>query len=161
MLLTFAQQLDFSVQEVERLLSLSQQELLVESSIQEQLSRLDVGLLRQTLPTAGAILAERLPPFYHWLKFELGMQRVPDSPDHTTRWVVNFLNRQESLTHLIDLHRSVPSAALEQAIPRLVSLFDSVEEPVIRKEWQRAITILCLVLAGAARNQPSLTTTVS
>jgi hypothetical protein len=98
-------------------------------------------------------LAERLPPFYDWLKNELGVNRVPDSPDHTTKWVIGFLNNQESLTRLVELHRPVPRPALERSISHLVAAFDGVEDDQARQEWQKAIAALCLVLVVAARNE--------
>jgi hypothetical protein len=153
MLKTFTNHLQLSQQDVERLFSLNLQPFLDEPVIQQKLEGLNVPLLQQSLPTTGGILAEKLPPFYDWLKNELGVQRVPDSPDHTTRWVVQFLNNQESLTRLVALHRSVPRPALEASIPRLVGLFDSVANQEVRQEWQRTIALLCFVLAVAAREE--------
>jgi hypothetical protein len=147
----FPQHLGLSTAELETLLSLSLQEFLNLSAVKELLESLDTQLLQKTLPTAGRVLAERLPPFYDWLKNELGVKRVPDSPDHTTKWVIGFLNHQESLTRLVELHRPVPRPALERSIPRLVAAFDGVEEEKVRKEWQKAIAALCLVLVVAAR----------
>lgn len=69
---------------------------------------------------------------YDWLKEELGVQRVPDDPDHTTHWVVKFLQRQESIAHLVELHHPVPSQALEATIPRLGRLFDAVPDAATR-----------------------------
>ena len=149
----FSQHLGLSTAELETLLSLSWQEFLNLPAVKELLESLDTQLLQETLPTAGGVLAERLPPFYDWLKNELGVKRVPDSPDHTTTWVIGFLNHQESLTRLVELHRPVPRPALERSIPRLVAAFDGVEEEKVRKEWQKAIAALCLVLVVAARNQ--------
>lgn len=151
MLYIFFQHLGLSTAELETLLSLSLQESLTLPAVQELLGSLDTQLLQATLPTAGSVLAERLPPFYDWLKNELGVKRVPDSPDHTTKWVIGFLNRQESLTRLVELHRPVPRPALERSIPRLVAAFDGVEQEKVRKEWQKAIAALCLVLVVAAR----------
>lgn len=157
MLTIFSQHLELSINELETLLSLSLQEFLGLLAVQELLASLDTQLLQETLPTAGSVLAERLPAFYDWLKNELGVKRVPDSPDHTTKWVINFLNHQESLTRLVELHRPVPRPALERSIPRLVATFDGVEEDRVRKEWQKAIAALCLVLVVAARNEkPSM-----
>ncbi len=51
------------------------------------------------------------------------------------------------------LHRPVPPVALEQAIPRLVSLFNNVEDGQIRQQWQSAVALLYLVLAADAREQ--------
>jgi hypothetical protein len=147
----FPQPLGLSTADLETLLSLSLQEFLNLSAVKELLESLDTQLLQKTLPTAGRVLAERLPPFYDWLKNELGVKRVPDSPDHTTKWVIGFLNHQESLTRLVELHRPVPRLALERSIPRLVAAFDGVEEEKVRKEWQKAIAALCLVLVVAAR----------
>lgn len=147
----FSQHLGLSTAELERLLSLSLQEFLNLSAVKELLESLDSQLLQKTLPTAGRVLAERLPPFYDWLKHELGVKRVPDSPDHTTKWVIGFLKHQESLTRLVELHRPVPRPALERSIPRLVAAFDGVEEDKVRKEWQKTIAALCLVLVVAAR----------
>lgn len=147
----FSQHLGLSTAELETLLSLSLQEFLNLSAVKELLESLDSQLLQKTLPTAGRVLAERLPPFYDWLKNELGVKRVPDSPDHTTKWVIGFLKHQESLTRLVELHRPVPRPALERSIPRLVAAFDGVEEDKVRKEWQKAIAALCLVLVVAAR----------
>ena len=149
----FSQHLGLSTAELETLLSLSWQEFLNLPAVKELLESLDTQLLQETLPTAGGVLAERLPPFYDWLKNELGVKRVPDSPDHTTTWVIGFLNHQESLTRLVELHRPVPRPALERSVPRLVAAFDGVEEEKVRKEWQKAIAALCLVLVVAARNQ--------
>lgn len=153
MLNIFSQHLGLSTAELETLVSLSLQEFLNLPAVKELLESLDTQLLQETLPTAGGVLAERLPPFYDWLKNELGVQRVPDSPDHTTKWVIGFLNRQESLTRLVELHRPVPRPALERSIPRLVAAFDGVEEKKVRKEWQKAIAALCLVLVVAASNE--------
>jgi hypothetical protein len=151
MLNIFSQHLGLSTVELETLLSLSLQESLTLPAVQELLGSLDTQLLQETLPTAGRVLAERLPPFYDWLKNELGVKRVPDSPDHTTKWVIGFLHRKESLTRLVELHRPVPRPALERSIPRLVAAFDGVEQEKVRKEWQKAIAALCLVLVVAAR----------
>jgi hypothetical protein len=154
MLNTFTNHLNLSNTEVDNLLALSLQQLLNSPDLQQKLAGLDIKLLKQTLPTAGTILAINLPPFYNWLKYDLGLERVPDSPDHTTKWVINFLNNQESLMRLVDLHRSVPRPALEQSIPRLMGLFDTIEDTQTRREWQSAIASFCLVLAVAARHEP-------
>jgi hypothetical protein len=153
MLDTFTQHLHLSKTEVQSLLSLSLTDFLANSEVNQLLGSLDVNLLRQTLPTAGQILAQQLPPFYDWLKNELGVARVPDSPDHTTKWVIDFLNNQQSLTRLVELHRPVPQMAVERAIPRLVAAFAGVEDAAIRQEWQTAVTALCLPLVVAAREQ--------
>lgn len=153
MLNIFSQHLGLSIAELETLLSFSLQEFLTFPAVKELLESLDTQLLKETLPTAGGVLAEQLPAFYDWLKNELNLQRVPDTPDHTTTWVIGFLNHQESLTRLVELHRPVPRPALERSIPRLVATFDGVEEDRVRKEWQKAIAALCLVLVVAARNQ--------
>ncbi|MBD2627305.1 hypothetical protein [Trichormus variabilis] len=155
---TFTQNLAFSAPEVEAILSTPLNEVLNSPQLKQELDSLDIKLLRETLPTAGAVLATHLPPFYNWLKNELGVQRVPDSPDHTTKWVVGFLNNQESINHLVELHRPVPHAALEQAVPRLVGLFDGVEDITVRKEWEKAVAALCLVLVVDAREQEKLAT---
>lgn len=55
--------------------------------------------------------------------------------------------------NLVDLHRPVPRLALEAAIPRLVGLFDGVEDVQVKKQWQKAIATLCLVLVVDAREQ--------
>ncbi|AFZ16098.1 hypothetical protein [Allocoleopsis franciscana] len=153
MLNIFSQHLGLSTAELETLLSFSLQEFLTFPAVNELLGSLDTQLLKETLPTAGGVLAEKLPAFYDWLKNELNLQRVPDSPDHTTTWVIGFLNHQESLTRLVELHRPVPRPALERSIPRLLATFDGVEEEKVRKEWQKAIAALCLVLIVAARNE--------
>ncbi|MBK1990703.1 hypothetical protein A0J48_024840 [Sphaerospermopsis aphanizomenoides BCCUSP55] len=143
---TFTQHLDFSQPEIEAILSSPLNEVLNSPQLKQELDSLNINLLRETLPTAGQVLAEHLPPFYNWLKNELGVKRVPDSPDHTTKWVIGFLNNQESINHLVELHRPVPKAALEEAVPRLVSLFDGVEDEKVRQEWEKAVAALCLVL---------------
>ena len=156
MLQTFSQSLNLSPDASEALLSLPLTSLLDSPELDQVLGSLDTGLLKETLPTAGAILAQKLPAFYDWLQTELGIKNVPDSPDHATKWVVGFLKNQESLTRLVELHKSIPSAALERSIPRLVSAFDEVQPTAVKQEWQKAIAALCLVLAVAAReNQPS------
>lgn len=153
MLNIFSQHLGLSTAELETLLSISLQEFLTFPAVNELLESLDTQLLQETLPTAGSVLAERLPPFYEWLKNELGVKRVPDSPDHTTKWVIGFLHRKESLTRLVELHRPVPRPALERSVPRLVAAFDGVKEEKVRHEWQKAIAALGLVLVVAARNE--------
>ena len=150
---TFTEHLDVSPIQLEAILKKSLIELLDSPELQAKLNSLDTNLLRETLPTAGGILAKELPPFYHWLKHELGVKRVPDSPDHTTKWVIGFVNNQESLTRLVELHRPVPGQALEAAIPRLVGVFAGVEDDKIRQEWQKAVAALCLVLVVASREQ--------
>lgn len=161
MLKTFSRHLELSPAELEKLLSLSLQDFLNLPGTKELLGSLDTQLLRQSLPTAKHVLAERLPPFYDWLQNELGVERVPDSPDHTTKWVIGFLNNQESLTRLVELHRPVPQPALERSIPRLVGAFDGVEDERARKEWQKAIAALCLVLVVAAREAESVVQAVA
>ncbi|MBD1901118.1 hypothetical protein NDI44_05440 [Trichocoleus sp. DQ-A3] len=153
MLNTFTQHLNLSTSEVETLLSFSLQDLLNSPAIQQKLDSLNIALLQQTLPIAKTVLEDKLPPFYDWLKNELKVQRVPDGPDHTTQWVVNFLKRQESLMRLVELHRPVPRLALERSTPRLVGLFEAVEDAQVRQEWQTAIAALCLVLAVDARDR--------
>jgi len=154
---TFIKHLDLSRTEVEKLLSKTLTECINSVELKQQLDSLDSNLLKETLPTVGSVLAQQLPPFYNWLKYELGVERVPDSPEHTTKWVLGFLNNQESLTRLVDLHRPVPNQALELAIPPLVGLFDGVEDTQIRREWQKAIASLCLVLVVAAREETRIT----
>ncbi len=161
MLKTFSRHLELSPAELEKLLSVSLQDFLNLPDTKELLGSLDTQLLRQSLPTAKHVLAERLPPFYDWLQNELGVERVPDSPDHTTKWVIGFLNNQESLIRLVELHRPVPRLALERSIPRLVAAFDGVEDERARKEWQKAIAALCLVLVVAAREAESVVRTVA
>lgn len=148
---TFTYHLDLSQTQLEAFLSKSLNDCLESPELQQQLDSLDINLLKETLPTAGSILAERLPPFYHWLQHELGVKRVPDSPEHTTNWVIGFVNNQESLTRLVDLHRPVPRPAIERSIPDLVGMFDGVEDVKVRQEWQKAVSALCLVLVVAAR----------
>lgn len=150
---TFTQHLNLSESTVETLLTLNASELPKQDEFQTELGNLDLSLLRETLPTAKSVLENQLPAFYVWLKQELQIKRVPDNPNHTTTWVANFLNNQESIQHLVELHRPVPPVALEQAIPRLVSLFNKVEETQIRQQWQSAVALLCLVLAADAREQ--------
>ncbi len=154
---TFQQHLQLDAQTIESLLALDLDDFLVLPAVNDLLGSLNTILLRDTLPTAGQVLAQQLPPFYEWLQAELGVERVPDSPDHATNWVVGFLNKQESLKHLVELHRPVPQKALERSIPRLVSAFEGVAEVDIRQEWQKAVAALCLVLAVAAQ-QPVLAT---
>lgn len=151
MLQTFSNHLNLSTETTEAFLDQSLTELMASPALAQILSALDVALLQDSLPTAGALLAQHLPPFYDWLKTELNVQRVPDSPDHATKWVVNFLGNQESLERLVELHRPVPVVAMERSIPRLVNVFESVEPIAVRQEWQRAIAALCLVLVVAAR----------
>jgi hypothetical protein len=158
---TFTQHLDISPVQLEAILSKSLIELLNSPELQAKLNSLDTNLLRETLPTAGAVLAKELPPFYHWLKTELGVKRVPDSPDHTTKWVIGFVNNQESLTRLVELHRPVPRMALEAAIPRLVGVFSGVEDEQIRQEWQKAVAALCLVIVVGSREEERLNLAVS
>ncbi|HYW18838.1 MAG TPA: hypothetical protein VE956_05885 [Nodularia sp. (in: cyanobacteria)] len=153
---TFTQYLDISQIQLEAMFTTSLIELLNSPELQAKLNSLDTNLLRETLPTAGAVLAKELPPFYHWLKNELGVKRVPDSPDHTTKWVIDFVNNQESLTHLVELHRPVPLLALEAAVPRLVGVFAGVEDEQIKQEWQKAVAALCLVLVVGSREQDRL-----
>ncbi|WP_414752896.1 hypothetical protein [Anabaena sp. CCY 9910] len=153
---TFTQHLDVTSIELEVILSKSLYEVLNSPKLQQELNSLDIVVLKETLPTAGAVLAKELPPFYNWLKNELGVKRVPDSPDHTTKWVVGFVNNQESLTHLVELHRPVPRPALEASVPRLVGVFAGVEDEQIRQEWQKAVAALCLVLVVASREQDRL-----
>jgi hypothetical protein len=153
MLKTFSQHLQLSTSDLQTLLSISLQDFLKLPEVNELLGSLDTQLLKETLPTAGIVLAKGLPPFYNWLQNELGVQRVPDSPDHTTTWVIRFLNNTESLTRLVELHRPVPQPALERSIPHLVATFDGIEEANVRQEWQKAIAALCLVLVVAARDE--------
>lgn len=149
----FTQYLNLSHARLEALLSKSLSEFINSSAFKQQLEDLDINLLKQSLPTAKSVLAKRLPAFYDWLHKELGVKRVPESPDHTTTWVVGFLNNQESLTHLVELHKPVPRPALERSIPRLVAAFDGVEDERVRREWQKAIAALCLVLVVAAHHE--------
>ncbi len=156
MLETFSQSLNLSPDASEALLSLPLSSLLDSPELDRLLGSLDTDLLKQSLPTAGAVLAKNLPAFYDWLETELEIKNVPDSPDHATKWVVGFLKNQESLTRLVELHKSIPSAALERSIPRLVGVFEDVTPIALKQEWEKAIAALCLVLAAAAReNQPS------
>jgi hypothetical protein len=156
MLQTFSQSLNLSSDASEALLSLPLTNLLDSPELSQLLGSIDTALLKESLPTAGTILAKNLPPFYDWLETELKIKNVPDSPDHTTKWVVGFLQNQESITRLVELHKSIPSAALERSIPRLVGIFEDVTPIELKQEWQKAIAALCLVLAVAARqNKPS------
>lgn len=151
MLNTFSKHLDLSADDVSSLLANSLPNLLKSQQLQDILGNLNTVLLKESLPTAGTILAAHLPPFYDWLKNDLGLERVPDSPSHTTIWVTGFLGNQETIGRLVEMHQPIPRASLELAIPRLVSLFDEVEPLNVRQEWQQAIASLCLVLAVAAR----------
>jgi hypothetical protein len=151
MLIALSQHLSLSVFELEQLLSIPLNEFLELPIFKQILTNLDVSILKQSLPQAKEILVQHLPPFYNWLQTELALERVPNSPDHTTKWVVNFLNNNEKITHLVELHRSIPLNALELSIPRLVGVFEAIPEDKIRQEWQKAIAALCLVLVVAAR----------
>lgn len=155
MLETFSQCLNLSPETSESLLSLPLTTLLDSPELSQLLGSLDTNLLKETLPTAGTVLAQKLPPFYDWLQTELGIKNVPDSPDHATKWVVGFLRNQESLTRLVELHKSIPRQALERSIPRLVSAFDEVQPTAVKQEWEKAVAALCLVLAVAALENPS------
>lgn len=157
---TFAQYSDIAQPQLEVILSHPLNDFLNSPELTQKLDSLDSLLLKETLPTAGAVLAKELPPFYNWLKNELGVKRVPESPDHTTAWVIGFVHHRESLTNLVDLHRPVPRKALEASIPRLIALFNGVQNAKVRQEWQKAIAILCLVLVVAAREQDKLTVPV-
>jgi hypothetical protein len=161
LLATFHKHLNFSPAEINSILSKSLAEVLASPELKQELAGLNVSLLQVTLPTAGAVLATELPPFYNWLKDELKVENVPDSPDHATNWVIDFLNNQESLTHLAELHRPVPRPALEAAVSRLVGLFDGVEDQQVKNEWQKAIAALCLVLVVDAREQDRATVTTA
>ncbi len=149
----FAQHLDLSPIQIDAIVTKPLNEVLESPELQQELKSLNIDLLRETLPTAGAVLAQELPSFYNWLKHELKVQRVPDSPEHTTKWVIGFLNNQESLINLVNLHRPVPRLALEAAVPRLVELFAGVEDVKVKQEWQKAIAALCLILVVDAREQ--------
>ncbi len=151
MLQTFSTHLNLSTDTAKAFLSQSPASAIDSPELKQILGTLDTNLLKNSLPTAGALLSEHLPAFYDWLQTELNVQRVPDSPDHTTKWVIGFLNNQESLVRLVDLHRSIPRVALERSIPRLVGIFDSVEPLNVRQEWQKALASLCLILVVAAR----------
>lgn len=151
MLQTFSTHLNLSTDTAKAFLSQSSASVIDSPELKQILGTLDTNLLKSSLPTAGALLSQHLPAFYDWLQTELNVQRVPDSPDHTTKWVIGFLNNQESLVRLVDLHRSIPRVALERSIPRLVGIFDSVEPLNVRQEWQRALSSLCLILVVAAR----------
>ncbi len=155
MLETFSRSLNLSPETSESLLSLPLTTLLDSPELSQLLGSLDTNLLKETLPTAGTVLAQKLPPFYDWLQTELGIKNVPDSPDHATKWVVGFLRNQESLTRLVELHKSIPRQALERSIPRLVSAFDEVQPTAVKQEWEKAVAALCLVLAVAARENQS------
>ncbi|ARV59943.1 hypothetical protein BZZ01_16100 [Nostocales cyanobacterium HT-58-2] len=147
---TFTQYLDLSQSQSQVLLSQPVTEFLKSVELKQQLDSLDINLLKKTSPTATAVLTKELPAFYNWLKNDLDLKRIPDSPEHTTKWVIGFLNQQESLTRLMELHSPIPRLPLEKAIPRLVALFDDVEDEQVRKEWQKAVAALCLVLLVAA-----------
>lgn len=149
---TFAQHLDLPQTQLKALLSKPLTECLNSPELKQQLDSLDTNLLKETLPTAGAVLARELPPFYNWLKNELKVKRVPDSPDHTTKWVIGFVNNEQSLSSLVALHKPVPRLALEASVPRLVSLFDGIED-AHRQQWQKAIAALCLPLVVDARER--------
>ncbi|MEZ2276769.1 MAG: hypothetical protein ACBR12_07630 [Microcoleus sp.] len=151
MLETFSRCLNLSPEASEALLSLPLTTLLDSPELSQLLGSLDTNLLKESLPTAGAVLAQHLPPFYDWLQTELSIKKVPDSPDHTTKWVVGFLRNQESLTRLVELHKSIPRPALERSIPRLVGIFKDVTPLELKQEWEKAVAALCLVLAVAAR----------
>jgi hypothetical protein len=153
MLQTFSHHLNLPTETVEGFLALPLATVLDSPDLAQILSQLDTQVLKASLPTAGVILSQHLPAFYNWLQTELNVERVPDSPDHTTKWVIGFLSNQESLARLVELHRPIPQVALDRSIPRLVSIFDNVEPIEVRQEWQRAIASLCLVLAVAAREQ--------
>jgi hypothetical protein len=153
MLTVYNQHLQLSPAEIETFYSLSLADFLKLPAIEQRLNNLNTALLRQTLPTASTVLAQQLPPFYDWLQNELGVKRVPDSPDHTTIWVMGFVNNHESLMRLVELHCPVSLKALEQAVPRLVAAFDHIKESDVRQEWQKTITLLCLVLVIAARSR--------
>jgi len=155
MLETFSRCLNLSPEASEALLSLPLTTLLDSPELSQLLGSLDTNLLKESLPTAGAVLAQHLPPFYDWLQTELSIKKVPDSPDHTTKWVVGFLRNQESLTRLVELHKSIPRRALERSIPRLVGIFKDVTPLELKQEWEKAVAALCLVLAVAARENQS------
>ena len=63
MLQTFSRTLNVSPDASEALLSLPLTSLLDSPEFNQVLGSLDSGLLKETLPTAGTVLAQNLPPF--------------------------------------------------------------------------------------------------
>ena len=63
MLPTFSRTLNLSPDASEALLSLPLTSLLESPELNQLLGSLDTALLKETLPTAGAVLAQNLPPF--------------------------------------------------------------------------------------------------
>jgi len=60
----FSQHLGISENQVNEILSQSLADCLKSPELQQLLESLDIRKLKETLPTAGAVLQKRLPPFY-------------------------------------------------------------------------------------------------
>lgn len=155
MLKKLAPYIDLSPSQLDSLVSMPLKDLLSSPVFQQQIDSVDTSVLKQTLPTAGMALAEKLPVLYRWLKNEFQVARNPENPEQQTPWMCSFFNSRESLERLIETYRLEPLAPMEmeRMAPDLVDLFDDVEDGYVRSEWQKAIALLCVLLIAAAREE--------
>lgn len=144
-----SQLLGLSAEQTEQLLNYTPNEIMALPEIQHAIGDTSLLVLQASLPQAQQALEQALPEFYAWLKRDLGVDQPPALPNHAIEWVSDFLVGRRRVSDLILAHASLTSDTIEQAGPRFIAMFDQLSFG--RAEWQRATTVLVLLLLAAAR----------
>jgi hypothetical protein len=110
-----------------------------------------LSILRASLPDAQQLMANALPAFYAWLQRELGVTRVPDTPDHAIEWVIDFLTGRMQIDEFAHYHSLLSSHIIKQAAPQFIAIFDDLDFG--RKQWQQATDLLSIALLAAAQGR--------
>ena len=140
--------------EIEALLALEPEFLLASPAGRRLISDTDMLVLQATFPEAQECMQAALPQFYAWLRQSCSPIRIPASPDHAIEWVGDFLVGQQEIGDLLQSHMGLSSELLSLAAPRMIAIFDTLSFG--REVWQRAMSLLCLVLLAAAQHEPML-----
>jgi hypothetical protein len=149
----YAEALDLPPPTIAALLDLPLADFQQHAVVRHLFDTLDIERLKASLSQARTAFAHHLPPFYTWLREELGVSRVPESPSHLTNWVIAYLEGRLPRRTLIGTHLTLSSTQINASVPHLLAVCDHLEAGPIRHEWHKTLGALCLMLEVAARER--------
>ena len=130
----------YSVQEIERLLSLGVDHIFNDGNYVDMVNDLDRELLYNTLPAARDAYDKGLPGFKANLSDRYDFTDSPMSAFTLANWLVSFLEQPDQLPTLLDQHAKVPLDILTDGLPDLLAILDNVGNS--RAEWQKALAVI-------------------
>lgn len=139
--------IDESVEEVQRLLKMTGQEVFMDPLFQEHLAGLDVGLLQNTLVDARHAYSDGLPALKSAIVQRYDYTTDPVTPFALANWLVGFLKQPDQLMPLIEWHHRVPLEVVRTGLPMLLEMLEMMSEGKV--EWQHAVAIVGLTLVAS------------